>query len=303
VRLLVWRVRQFAQKFFDDRALTLASLVAWGLLNTLLPTLLGVLALLGFLFGNTVAASAVEGMLFAMMPPQVLSVVHDSLVAMERAAGLAGLISLGLLLFTGSNLFVTLETVLNLAYHVPDRGLVKQRVVSFAGLFALTALVLLGSLAAAFGGALSGAFGEAARSSVPDAWDAIDGALTLAGSAIVLVLAFTWMYWSMPNTNNSLTHSIPGGAVAGALFVALTRLFPLYVSLFGGGFSVYAAFGTVLLFVFWLYLVGVLLVGGAELNAFLEDPDRSVALSALAARATVGKLDLPGGESPGGASG
>ena len=55
------------------------------------------------------------------------------------------------------------------------------------------------------------------------------------------------------------------------------RVAPLYVSLFGGGFNVYAAFGTVLLFVLGLYLVGVALVGGAERDAFpeqVENDDR-----------------------------
>jgi membrane protein len=287
--LWVQRVRQFIQKFLDDRALTLASLVAWGLLNTLLPTLLGMLALLGLLFGSAIASSAVEGMLFTMLPPQVTSIVHNSLVGMQQVAGLAGLISLGLLLFTGSNLFVTLESVFDLAYHVPERGLIKQRVVSFAGLFALTGLVLLGSGAAALGGA----FSTAAQSTVSYAWEPIGAALTIAASVLVLAGVFTLMYWSLPNTNNSFKHSVPGGVVAAVLFIALTRLFPLYVSLFGGGFSVYAAFGTVLLFVFWLYLVGVVLVGGAVLNAFLEGPDRAVALSALAAKAIVGKLEVP----------
>ncbi len=78
-----------------------------------------------------------------------------------------------------------------------------------------------------------------------------------------------------------------------ALFVAVLRIFPIYVALFGSGFSVYAAFGTVLVFMFWLYIVGVVVVGGAELNAFLQEPKRSVMLASLAARALTGKLDLP----------
>ena len=52
----------------------------------------------------------------------------------------------------------------------------------------------------------------------------------------------------------------------------MTQIFPWYVSLFGGAFSIYAAFGTVLLLAFWLYLVGLAIVTGVELNAFLEAP-------------------------------
>jgi membrane protein len=288
----VRRARQFVQKFLDDRGLTLATQIAWGLLNTLLPLLLGMLSVLGLLFGNAVAATAVEGTLYTMLPPQVTSVVHDSLVSMEQAAGLAGLISLGLLLFSGSNLFVTLESVFDVAYHVPERGLIKQRLVSFAALFTLMAMVLLGSGVAGLGTF----FGSAVDAAIPDAWAAAEAVLTVLVSVLVLAGVFTLMYWTLPNTRNSFKFSLPGGVAAAVLFIALTRLFPLYVSLFGGGLSVYAAFGTVLLFVLWLYLVGAVLVGGAQLNAFLAAPDRAVALSALAAQARVGKLPLPHGE-------
>jgi membrane protein len=101
------------------------------------------------------------------------------------------------------------------------------------------------------------------------------------------------MYWRLPNTRTSLRQALPGALVAAALFVAVLRVFPLYVALFGQGFSVYAAFGAVLLFMFWLYIVGVVLVGGAELNAFLQEPERSVAVASLAARALTGQLEVP----------
>jgi hypothetical protein len=36
-------------------------------------------------------------------------------------------------------------------------------------------------------------------------------------------------------------------------------------------------FGTLLVFLFWLWLVGLVIVGGLDLNAFMEVPTRSVA--------------------------
>ena len=280
---------RFAQKFMDDRALTLASLVAWGMLNTFLPMLLGVLALVALLLGDSPAAAAAEATLLAALPAGVSALVRDSLAAVQRSAGIAGLVSLGLLLFNGSNFFVTLESVFDLAYHVPERNLVTQRLVSFAALFVLTAMVLMATAA----GALGGVFGQAVAYALPGLGVAVDAGLATAVSLAVLTAAFVLMYWGLPNAPIALRQALPGALAAAALFVAVLRLFPLYVALFGQGFSVYAAFGTVLLFMFWLYIVGVVLVGGAELNAFLQDPERSVALSALAARAAAGRLDVP----------
>jgi uncharacterized BrkB/YihY/UPF0761 family membrane protein len=76
------------------------------------------------------------------------------------------------------------------------------------------------------------------------------------------------------------------------LFLLILRVWPLYVALFGSGFSVYLAFGTLLLFLFWLWLVGLVIAGGVELNAFIEDPTRSVQLSRLSARGMDGQLEL-----------
>jgi len=280
---------RFVQKFLDDRALTLASLVAWGMLNTFLPLLLGVLSLIGLLLGDSPAATAAEATVLAPLPVQASELIHDSLSSIGQVAGLAGLVSLGLLLFNGSNFFVTLESVFDLAYHVPERNLIVQRAVSFGALFVLTGLVLLGSLAAVLGGV----FGEDLAAFVPRLWATVDATLATVVSLIGLFVAFLLMYWVLPNTRISLHQALPGAVVATALFVAVLRIFPIYVALFGSGFSIYAAFGTVLVFMFWLYIVGVVVVGGAELNAFLQEPKRSVALASLAARALTGKLDLP----------
>jgi membrane protein len=286
---------RFGQKIMDDRAFTLASLVAWGMLNTFLPLLLGVLALVGVLLGDSPEAAAAEATLLAALPAGVVTLVRDSLAAMERAAGVAGLVSLGLLLFNGSNFFVTLESVFDLAYHVPERHPIKQRLISFAALLVLTGLVLLATAAAAVGGV----FGQAVASALPRLGAAVDAGVATAISIAGLVAAFALMYWTIPNTRISLRQALPGALVASALFVAVLRIFPLYVALFGQGFSVFAAFGTVLLFMFWLYIVGVVLVGGAELNAFLQEPERSVALASLAARALTGRLEAPpAGDAP-----
>jgi membrane protein len=280
---------QFVQKFLDDRALSLASLLAWGMLNTFLPLLLGILALVVLVLGDSPAATSAEAMLLAALPAAAGTIVQDSLAAIEQAAGVAGLVSLGFLLFNGSNFFVSLESVFDLAYHVPERHPVTQRLVSLAALLVLTGLVLLAAAAAAAGGV----FGQTVAAALPRLGAVVDAGLATAVSMVGLVAAFVLMYWRLPNAGVSLRQALPGALAAAALFMVVLRVFPLYVALFGQGFSLYAAFGTVLLFMFWLYVVGVILVGGAELNAYLRDPERSVAVSALAARAVTGRLEVP----------
>lgn len=278
---------RFVQKFMDDRVLTLASLLAWGMLNTFLPLLLGIFALLGLALGDSPQAAEVESRLLAVLPAEISALIRETLEAIDQAAGGAGLISLGLLLFNGSNFFVSLATTFNQAYHVPDRPLIQQRLISVAALFAVTGIALMSSVFAL----ASSVVGQYLVTFIPELAPIIDQgsgtAISLVGLLVVLLLA----YRMLPNARLSIRDCVPGILVAALLFVAVLRLFPLYVALFGGGFSVYAAFGSVLLFMFWLYLLGVVLIGGAELNAFLKDPERSVLLSSLAAQALRGQLE------------
>jgi membrane protein len=276
------------QKFMDDRGLTLASLLAWGILNTFLPLLLGVLSLIGLLLGDSAEALAAENRLLAALPEAVASLVKDSLAAIQQSATGAGLISLGLLLFNGSNFFVSLESVFDLIYHVPERNVITQRIVSFAALFVVAACLVVTSAAAILGGAL----GDTVTAYIPQLGAAVDAGLGTFISVATLVLMLVLMYWLIPNREHSLLHALPGAALTSVAMLLVVRIFPIYVALFGGGFSVYAAFGTILLFMFWLYIVGVILVAGAALNAFLKDPEGSVQKSSIAARALTGQFDI-----------
>jgi YihY family inner membrane protein len=89
------------------------------------------------------------------------------------------------------------------------------------------------------------------------------------GSAL---LTFLLLYVVLPNKRQSVRQALPGSLVAAVLFFLLLQVFPLYTAIFGRGFVAYAAFGVFLLLMFWTYLLGLVLVLGAELNAFLEVP-------------------------------
>ena len=288
-KLLATRLAQLVQKFMDDRALTLASLLAWGMLNTFLPLLLGILSLIGLVLGDSAEAKAAEDRVLAVLPPAIDTLVLDSLAAIQQSATGAGLISLGLLLFNGSNFFVSLESVFDQAYHVPERNVITQRLVSFAALFLLTGCLLLSTGAAILGSSL----GNYLAGFFPQLAGAVDSGAGIFISIAVLVVLMIMMYWLLPNRHHRFLYALPGAALASVALLLVVRIFPIYVALFGNGFNVYAAFGTVLLFMFWLYIVGVVLIGGAVLNAFLEDPEGSVARSRFAAQALTGELEVP----------
>ena len=89
-------------------------------------------------------------------------------------------------------------------------------------------------------------------------------------SILSAFLTFLLLYRVLPNKRQTFAQVLPGSLLAAGLFFILLQVFPLYTTLFGRGFEAYAIFGMLLLLMFWTYLLGVVLVLGAELNAFLD---------------------------------
>ena len=111
-------------------------------------------------------------------------------------------------------------------------------------------------------------------------------------SALSAVLLFVLLYKILPNARQGWRDVLPGALAAIVLFFVILLVFPLYVALFPPN-QAYAAFGIFLVFTFYLYLLGFVFVIGAELNAFLQEPERAVALAETVARARRGEA-VPG---------
>src|ERR687886_1732565 len=279
------RAGQFVQKVQDDRAPNLAILLAWGTLNTLLPLTLGMLAIAGFVLRDPARLNQLTEVVFSVLPSEAARTLQGILTTTRQSAGAAGLISLLLLLLTGTNFFSNMQMVFNLAYHVEDRNFILQRVMSLIMLVIATALLLVSTTAYGLGN-LIGALPIALP--VGPVLGRLLGWLISIVSAIVL---FLLLYKILPNKPQAWKQALPGALTAAVLFFVILQLFPLYTALFPPN-QAYAAFGVFLVLMFWLYLLGLVLVAGAELNAFLEEPGRATALAASKARAEKGQAQV-----------
>ncbi len=267
------RLGQFVKKLQDDQATNLAALLAWGTLSTLLPLLLGVLGLTGLVLRDPRHLDQIYTTLLVLVPEQAKEPLGQALDSVRHvsAAG-AGLIGLVLLLFNGSRFFSNMASVFDHAYHVEGRNLVMQQIVALAMLVSTTALLIVSTTALSVGSLLG---------SLPIALPVgpvLGRAVSWSVSILSAILLFLLLYRVLPNVSQSWRDVLPGTLVSTVLFFAILLLFPVYVALFPPN-QAYALFGVFLVFTFWLYLLGLVFVIGAEVNAFLQQPARSTALA------------------------
>jgi membrane protein len=279
------RVGLFVKKVLDDQAPNLAALLAWGTLSTVLPLLLGILSVAGLILRDQQRLDQIYSTVLVVLPSDVAGPLSGALDGVRQSsAGAAGIVAILLLLFNGSSFFANMGSVFDQAYHVESRNFIMQRLVALVMLVITTALLIISTLAAG----ISSIVGN-----IPIGLPVGPLLARVVGwsvSIISVFLLFLLIYKILPNARQTWRDVLPGTLLASVLLLVISQLFPLYVALFPPNHA-YALFGVFLLFTFYLYLLGLVFVLGAELNAFLQEPARSVALAEATTAAQRGRAE------------
>lgn len=164
-----------------------------------------------------------------------------------------------------------LEEGLDMAYEVPvDRSFLQKRLLALP---LLAAVLVLGGAASAltvFGSQI----GTAIRDLTPfggslfsDGW----AVLRWLVAVMLIALLFSIVYYVAPNHPRPRWQWLSPGALLGTAVWALISLgFSLYTSSFGSYGRTYGAFAGVAILIFWLYLTGLAILVGGEVNAAFE---------------------------------
>jgi membrane protein len=259
---------QMLERIEEHRALSLASEIAfWGVLS-LLPSLLSLVSLLGFIEplagpgAAETAESAVTSALRTVLgddseePVRAITQLFDA----NRAGGTA-VIGLLVALFSMSRGFHAVIGALDQAYSVRHRR-------NWFGVRALALVLALGSLVVA-------AAACTLLVVLPKVVDDVPGGTAVwayVRPAIAALLVFGWaltLYRIAPNHHVPLRFDLPGALVASVGWLLTGLGFGVYVRWASGGGTVVGALSGVLSLLVVLYLFAVVLLIGGELNAIL----------------------------------
>jgi membrane protein len=76
-------------------------------------------------------------------------------------------------------------------------------------------------------------------------------------------------YWG-PNVEQKFRFITPGSVFGTLIFIAASAGFQIYVDNFGNYTATYGGLGTVVILMLWLYITGLVLLLGSEINVVIE---------------------------------
>ena len=87
---------------------------------------------------------------------------------------------------------------------------------------------------------------------------------------IFLVIVFTFLFTVLPNKHLTFFSQLPGGFICATSWYIFSLLLAIWVKTFNT-YSMYGAFATMMMFMFWLYFCMYFMLMAAEANVFFEE--------------------------------
>jgi len=207
---------------------------------------------------------------FTQLGPDGVAIAENILQMVDRIDGRAiGAIGVVIFLWTAVSMIQKVESSFNYVWYVAKtRGFARRfseyLVVLLIGPVAMgTAFSMIASLS-------SNSF-VAYLEKVPG----IAQIFLLVGESVPYVMIigmFTFLYYFMPNTKVSMKSALVGGLAGGVMWVTMSVIFTTFIANSFRTFAVYASFGVGIIALLWLYLNWLVLLLGAQLAFYHQNP-------------------------------
>ncbi len=257
------------QEISNDNVFNGAAALGFYMTLAIFPAMILLMTIIPYLPIDRVD-EAIMDLLGQALPPEAYELFEGVVMEVtgERRGGLLSFSLLGTLWATSTGMYGIMQQ-LNITYNVKeDRSFVRVRV---------TALIL----SLLFGLLVIGAFSLIVLGGLIEDW--IGNLLGTTGALLIFFAVFRWVvivfamllgfaiiYRFAPNVEQKFRFITPGSLIGAALLILVSLGFAAYTSNFADYDATYGSIGAVIILMLWLYITGLVILFGSEINVLLE---------------------------------
>ena len=267
------RTKQFFWDLYneinEDDVFNGAAALGFYLTLALFPALIMLMSIIPYLPIERVD-EAIMDLLGEALPPEAAGMVQGVVDEVTREQR-GGLLSFGLLatVWAASTGMYAIMQHLNITYDVKEaRSFVRGRATAL-GLSLLFAVLVLGAFSLiVLGGIMQDWLGHQLGFST-----ALLTAFAVFRWVVImlaLLLGFAMIYWIGPNVEQKFKFITPGSVFGVSALIIASLGFAIYTRNFGEYDATYGSIGAVIILMMWLYIAGLVILVGSEINALIE---------------------------------
>ena len=265
-------LKRFYWKAYEDNLTGLSGMVAYNLLLSIVPLSLVALFIAGQVLRSRDLEESVLRDLSNVFPSATEATLTGALKRIEQLSKSVGIAALVTSVWFGSSFWGALDTAFCRLYHVECRTWLRQKRFSL-----LMLVVVLLFMAATVAVPTAQSILATGAAKLPFGLAGVRGvvfALTLVGGLVLLFGILCLIYWTVPNEPVPWAAVWPGALSATLAIAVVDYAFPFYLS----NINAFARIGTSMVFVLivlvWFYVLAIIILGGAIINAIrFEDLD------------------------------
>jgi membrane protein len=262
-------IKELARETGEDDISNGAAALAYYLTLAIFPAMIFLMAMIPYLPIQHVD-QAIMDLLHQALPASAADMFSGVVtqITHEQRGGLLSFGFLGALWATSTGMYAIMQQ-LNITYDVDEaRSFVRARLTAI-GLSLLFAVLVLGGFSLiVLGGQIQDWLGS--RFGFSEALLSFFVVFRWVIIVLGLLLAFALIYYLAPNVEQRFAFITPGSIVGVVLLMLASLAFAWYAKSFGNYDATYGSIGAVIVLMLWLYLAGISILIGSEINALVE---------------------------------
>lgn len=258
--------KQLITELNKHRITGLAAEQAYYYLLSVFPMLILLLSILPYLSINS---QVVSDFSYNFLPIETAQLIKETFISLinERNRELLTFSIIGTI-WSASNGINAFIHSMNIAFDVQEtRNFFINRLLSIIMTFGLIIAFIIALILPVFGNILLDLLNQLVL--IPDEVQRFIHVLRWGVAVIIISIILAYLYKVAPNIQLSFKEVFIGAVTATILWLLVSLGFSFYVNNFGNYSATYGSLGGVIVLMLWLYLTGMSLIIGGEINAIL----------------------------------